>query len=68
MDPIWSAAAEFWWVAPVVAGGAVLTVAGVRQKLRSGGRRLGYDAARLDLQSALRQANEARVAVRVARA
>ncbi|SDM37309.1 hypothetical protein [Microbacterium azadirachtae] len=68
MDPFWAAAAEFWWVAPVVAGGAVVSVAGVRRRLSSGGRRLGYDAARLDLQNALRQANEARVAVRVARA
>ncbi|VXB23209.1 conserved hypothetical protein [Microbacterium sp. 8M] len=68
MDPFWAAAAEFWWVAPVVAGGAVVSVSGVRRRLSSGGRRLGYDAARLDLQNALRQANEARVAVRVARA
>ena len=68
MDPFWAAAAEFWWVAPVLAGGAVLSVAGARQRLRSGGRRLGYDAARLDLRNALREANESRVAVRVARA
>lgn len=68
MDPFWAAAAEFWWTLPVVAGGAVLSVAGVRHRLGSGGRRLGFDAARLDLRAAQRQADEARVAARVARA
>ncbi|MBS1906691.1 MAG: hypothetical protein JST33_09015 [Actinobacteria bacterium] len=66
MDPIWAVAAEFWWTAPVVAGVVAVIVLGARRG--AGGRRLGYDAARLDLQSAQRAATEARLAVRVARA
>lgn len=68
MDPLWSAVAELWWAVPAVAGTAVVSVAAVRRGLSSGGRRLGYDAARLDLRNALRRATEARLAVRVARA
>lgn len=68
MDPFWAVAAEFWWTAPVLAGAGAMTVLGVRRAAAGGGRRLGYDAARLDLQTAQRAATEARLSVRVARA
>ncbi|MFJ4165142.1 hypothetical protein ACIPY5_06255 [Microbacterium sp. NPDC089698] len=68
MDPFWAVAAELWWTAPVIAGAGAVIVLGARRGAAAGGRRLGYDAARLDLQSAQRAATEARLAVRVARA
>lgn len=67
MDPFWAFAAEFWWTAPVVAGAGAVSVLGARRGA-AGGRRLGYDASRLDLQAAQRVATEARLRVRVARA
>ena len=68
MDPFWAVAAEYWWAAPLVAGAGAVSVFGARRGAAAGGRRLGYDAARLDLQAAQRTATQARLAVRVARA
>jgi len=68
VDPFWAFAAEFWWTAPVLAGAGAVSVLGARRGAAAGGRRLGYDAARLDLQAAQRAATEARLRVRVARA
>lgn len=68
MDPFWAVVAELWWIAPVIVGAGAVIVLGARRGAAAGGRRLGYDAARLDLQAAQRVATEARLAVRVARA
>ncbi|MDA4893965.1 hypothetical protein PFZ55_44615 [Streptomyces sp. MS2A] len=68
MDPFWAVAAEFWWTAPVVAGAGAVSAFGIRRLRISGGRRLAYDAARLDLQAAQKEATSARHDVRVARA
>lgn len=68
MDPFWVTAAAFWWAVPVIAGAAVVSVLGVLRRRGSTGRRLGYDAARLDLRTALRAETEARLVARSAKA
>ncbi len=62
---------ELWWIAPAAAGaagGAAAMVVGARRRQRLSGRRLGYDAARLDLQAAQRAMADRRRAVKAARA
>ncbi|MFD5224726.1 hypothetical protein ACFWHT_03805 [Microbacterium sp. NPDC058342] len=69
MDPIWLAtAAELWWVAPAVAGAGAAGFVTVRRFQTVNGKRLGYDAARLELRQAQADAREAANAARVARA
>lgn len=61
-------ASEFWWIAPTVAGAGTAGALGVRWRNTRSGRRLGYDAARVDLRRAEDEAVARRVQVRVARA
>lgn len=69
MDPNWAAAAELWWLAPTaVAGAAAVGFATVRRRQKVNGKRLGYDAARLELRQAQQDARNAAVSARVARA
>lgn len=69
MEPILLLAAELWWVAPAAAAGAGATgYAIVRRRGTVNGRRLGYDAARLELRRAQLDARAAADAARVARA
>ena len=69
MDPIWAAAAELWWLAPTAAAGAgAIGFATVRRRQTVNGKRLGYDAARLELRQAQQDARDAAVSARVARA
>ncbi|WEK62389.1 MAG: hypothetical protein P0Y60_06465 [Candidatus Microbacterium colombiense] len=67
MDP-WLLVGEWWWIAPVAAGGIAAGAFGVRRRARSSGRRLAVDAARHDLKIAQTVVVEKRVAVKVARA
>ena len=68
MDAIWLAAAELWWIAPVAAGGGAAGFVAVRRRSTMNGKRLGYDAARLELREAKREAKDAADAARIARA
>jgi hypothetical protein len=68
MDPFWLLAAEFWWVAPATVGAGALGAVGLRRRSVMSGKRLAYEAARLDLQTAQREAAACRLAVKVARA
>lgn len=67
MEPFLALVAELWWAAPVAAGGAAGVFA-VRRHGTVNGKRLGYDAARLELREAQRDARLAADAARVARA
>ncbi|MCK2036019.1 hypothetical protein KZC51_07700 [Microbacterium sp. SSW1-49] len=67
MDPL-MLVAEWWWIAPVAAGGVTAGVIGVRHRSRSSGRRLAVDAARHDLKIAQTAIVEKKAAVKVARA
>ncbi|MCA1305623.1 hypothetical protein ACLD0U_02505 [Microbacterium sp. 2216-1] len=67
MDPFWAMAAELWWVAPVVIGGATTAVV-VSRRASVSNKRLGYDAARLELRQAQQDARVAADNARVARA
>lgn len=64
----WLWAADFWWVGPaaVAAGGA--GALGLRRLRQKSGRRLAYDAARLDLEQARKLAAKRRGELKVARA
>lgn len=62
------AAAELWWIAPAVAGAGAVGITAVRRQQRVNGKRLGYDAARLELRQAQQEARDSAVAARVARA
>jgi len=68
VDPIWAAAVELWWIAPTVAGAGAVGILTIRRQRGMNGRRLGYDAARLELRQAQTAARGAADAVRVARA
>jgi hypothetical protein len=68
VDPIWATAAELWWVAPSVLGAGAVGFVTVRRQRGMNGKRLGYDAARLELRQAQTDARAASNAVRVARA
>lgn len=68
MDPILLLAAELWWVAPAAAGAGATGYAIVRRRGTVNGRRLGYDAARLELRRAQLDARAAADAARIARA
>jgi len=68
VDPVWAAAAELWWIAPSVAGAGAIGFATVRRQQTVNGKRLGYDAARLELRQAQQVARDAAVSARVARA
>lgn len=68
MDPILLLATELWWVAPAVAGVGASGYAIVRRRGTVNGRRLGYDAARLELRQAQVEARAAADAARIARA
>lgn len=61
-------AAELWWVAPAIGGAGATGFAVARRRAVVSGRRLGYDAARLDLRRAQQEARAAADAARVARA
>lgn len=62
-------AAELWWIAPavVVAGGGAVAFGATRRHAMSG-KRLGYDAARLELRRAQQDAKVAADNARIARA
>lgn len=68
MDPILLLATELWWVAPTAAGAGAAGYAMARRRGTVNGRRLGYDAARLELRRAQLDARAAADAARVARA
>jgi hypothetical protein len=68
VEPILLLAAELWWVAPAAAGAGATGYAIVRRRGTVNGRRLGYDAARLELRRAQLDARAAADAARVARA
>lgn len=59
--------AEFWWIAPAAAGVGTTGALAVRTRRTMTGRRLGYDAARLDLRRAQDDLVTKRAAVKVAR-
>jgi hypothetical protein len=67
MDPL-MLVAEWWWIAPVAAGGVTAGAIGMRRRSRSSGRRLAVDAARHDLKIAQTAIVEKKAAVKVARA
>lgn len=67
MDPL-LLLAEFWWTAPVAAGGVTAGAIGLRRRARKSGRRLAVDAARHDLKRAQAGIAEKRAAVKIARA
>lgn len=68
MDGILVAAAEMWWIAPGIAGAGAVGIAAVRRVQTVNGKRLGYDAARLELRQAQADAKAASDVERVARA
>ncbi|WP_308493123.1 hypothetical protein [Microbacterium terrisoli] len=68
MDPVLAAATELWWIIPVAAGAGAAGVAALHRWQRVNGKRLGYDAAKLELHDAQRDARSAAVAARLARA
>lgn len=68
MDPLWALATEFWWIAPTVVGAGTLGAIGLRRRSTVNGKRLAYDAARLELQAAQKESAARRLAVKVARA
>ena len=68
MDPIWAAATELWWVVPAAAGAGAAGFFALRTRQTAKGKRLGYDAARLELREARGQARSAAVTARMARA
>ncbi|WP_309127754.1 hypothetical protein [Microbacterium sp.] len=68
MDQILAAAAELWWIAPAAAGTGAIGFAAFRRRELVSGKRLGYEAARLELRRAQHEARAAADAVRVARA
>lgn len=68
MDPLWAFAAEFWWIAPVAAAAGGAGVLAVRTMKREGGRRLAYDAARMELQLAQQDRARTRAEAKSARA
>ncbi|MFD5213348.1 hypothetical protein [Microbacterium sp. NPDC058345] len=68
MDQIWAAAAELWWIAPAAGGAGAIGIAALRRRAVVSGKRLGYEAARLELRRAQQDARAAVDAVRVARA
>ncbi|UNK70017.1 hypothetical protein [Microbacterium sp. H1-D42] len=67
MDPFWAMAAEVWWITPVVIGGAAVGFVAKRRHQVSG-KRLGYDAARLELRRAQQESRIAADNARIARA
>lgn len=68
MDLILTMGADLWWIAPIVVGGGAAGFFAVRRHGTVSGKRLGYDAARLELREARREAKEAADSARVARA
>jgi hypothetical protein len=66
VDPIWATAAELWWIAPSALAAGTVGVVTVRRQRSMNGKRLGYDAARLELRQAQLAARTAADAVRVA--
>lgn len=60
--------AEWWWVAPSAIAAGTVGVIGVNRQIRTGGRRLAFDAARQDLATARQVAAEKRTALKIARA
>ncbi len=59
---------EFWWVVPAAIGGAGAAAVGIGALMRGGSaRRLGYDAANLELKAAVSDATTKQSLVRVAR-
>lgn len=66
MDPL--LLIEWWWIAPVAAGGVAAGGIGMRRRSMKSGRRLAVDAARHDLRQAQQLATERRMAARLARA
>lgn len=68
MDPLWAAFAEFWWIGPIVIGSGALGWFGLRGQRTARARRLAFDASRAELGAARKDAVDARIAVRVARA
>lgn len=60
--------AEWWWLAPVAAGGVTAGAIGVGRRTKRSGRRLAVDAARHDLNLARSGIAEKRAAVKIARA
>ena len=67
MDPL-LLAVEWWWLAPVAAGGVAAGAVGMGRRRTAGGRRLEFDAARHDLRAARQKAVQSRMAVKLARA
>lgn len=68
MDPL-LLLAEFWWTAPVAAGGVTAGAFGLRRRRsRTSGRRIAVDAAQYDLKRARTAIAEKRAAVKTARA
>lgn len=57
-----------WWIAPAAAGAGAVGFATLRRVQTVNGKRLGYDAARLELRQARLDAKSAADALRVARA
>ncbi|GAA3929955.1 hypothetical protein [Microbacterium soli] len=68
MDPIWATAAELWWLAPSAVGAGAAGFVAIRRRRTMTGRRLGYDAARLELRQARQEARAAADAARIVRA
>lgn len=68
MDPISAAAIELWWIVPAAVGAGTVGFAVLRRRQKRSGKRLGYDAARLELRDAKRDARSAAVAAQVAHA
>ncbi|MFJ4173574.1 hypothetical protein [Microbacterium sp. NPDC089696] len=67
MDPL-LLVAEWWWLAPVAAGGVTAGAITMRRRSMKSGRRLAYDAARHELRQAQQHAVERRMAAKLARA
>lgn len=67
MDPL-LLLAEWWWTAPVAVGGVTAGAVGLHRRSVKSGRRLAYDAARLDLRTTRAAVIEKSAAVDVARA
>jgi hypothetical protein len=67
MDPL-MLLAEWWWLAPVAAGGVTAGAIGVRRRTKRSGRRLAVDAARHDLKLAQSGIAEKRADVKIAKA
>ncbi len=68
VEPIWAALTELWWIPPVVVSGGATGYLVKRRRSSMNGRRLGYDAARLELRQAQRDARAAADMARIARA